>query len=216
MIEMPVFIKSSDVQLEGIKPFDAFPVEFSEGSMSALLFGDELSEALLIYTLLSSTSPDKAVYNIGPAGLVPPKGPLSNVENLYLSRVYSLDEMASALNLVRETSTVVVSRFSALLNRSAEGLVKVRRIADDRGLILIITHETLEMNELNLPTEFTEHFLLPELFDSLLVLRTNSYRGHYRLNLTVLKAPLYAVSVLGDHSIPVDSIVKPLLGLSHE
>ncbi len=216
MIEMPVFVKPSDVQLKGIKPFDTFPVEFSEGSLSAILFGDELSEALLIYTLLSSVAPDKTVYSIGPGRLALPKEPLGNVENLYLGRVYSLDEMVSALNLVSETSLVVVSEFPALLNRSAEGLVKVRRIADDRGLILIITHETLEMNELNLPTEFAEHFLLPELFDSLLVLRTNSYRGHYRLNLTVLKAPLYAVSALGDHSIPVDSLIKPLLGLSHE
>jgi len=213
---MPVFIKPSDIQLREIKPFDAFPLGFTEGSLSALLFGDELSEALFMRGIVSSAPSETGIYNIGPAGLIPPKGPLSGAENLYLGRVYSLDELVSALGLVEEASIVVVTRFSALLNRNVEGLVETRRIADERALTLILTHETLEMNELNLPAEFTEHFLLPGLFDSLIVLRTNSYRGHYRLNITVLKAPLDAVSALGDHSIPVDSLIKPLLELSRE
>lgn len=72
----------------------------------------------------------------------------------------------------------------------------------------------MAFNELDHPGEFTRLFKLPpEVLDALLILRTNSYRGHYRLNMTISKAPPPEwVSSLGDHSIPIDGLVKPLLG----
>ncbi len=107
---------------------------------------------------------------------------------------------------------MVASPFPTLLNRSAETLVEVRKLVDGKGgLVLVLGHSTIDLNELDLPGEFRRFFDVPELFEALAVLRTSSYRGHHRLNATVLRAPPEYVSAVGDHSIPVDSLVKPLL-----
>ena len=211
---MPMFFKPAELQSREIKPFDEFPVAFSEGSLAGIIATDELAGALFVYHTLSKALPEGPVYHVGPGPSVSPKvlGRLvEDLSNLYAGNVYSIEELLRALESVEDGSPVIVSNFPALLNRTSEGMVEIRRLVDGKGLIMILMHTTLELNELDLPGEFRRLYTLPELFETLAVLRTSSYRGHYRLNMTVLRAPAEYVSKVGEHSIPVDSLVRPLL-----
>jgi len=202
-------------EISGIKPFEGFPVEFSRGSLSAVVSTDELAGALFVHTLLSEALKAGRAYHVGPKRAFSPsilRALEVEPSNLLSANVYSAEELVRALNYVDENSTVLVSQFPTLGGISREALLELRRKVDDGSLTLVLHHETLTFNELDLPGEFSHLFLLPELFDSLLVLRTSSYRGHYRLNATVLKAPPEQIASLGDHSIPVDSLVKVITG----
>lgn len=211
---MPMFFKPAELQSKEIKPFDDFPFGLSEGSLAGIISADELAEAAFLYHLVAKALEYGPVYYVGPRASFSVKvlkRITEDVSNLYSGNVYSVGELIQALNAVEDGSLVVVSLFPALLNRSAEGLVEVRKLVDRKGLILVLGHTTIELNELDLPGEFRRFYDLPEIFEALAVLRTSSYRGHYRLNMTVLKAPPDYVSAVGDHPIPVDSLVKPLL-----
>ncbi|WP_258084053.1 hypothetical protein [Thermococcus thermotolerans] len=211
---MPMFFKPAELQSRDVKPFDAFPLAFAEGSMSAMIAADELAETVFLYHLVANALENGLVYHIGPGASFSVKvlkRIAEDASNLYAGNVYSVEELLQALNVVEDGSLVVVSLFPALLNRSAEGIVEIRKLVDRKGLILVLGHTTIELNELDLPAEFRRLYDLPEIFEALVVLRTSSYRGHYRLNMTVLKAPPDYVSAVGDHSIPIDSLIKPLL-----
>lgn len=209
-----MFFKPAELESKEVKPFDSFPLAFPEGSLSGMVSTDELAETVFLHHLTASHLKNGPVYHVGPGGSLSLRHlrKLSeDVSNLYAGNVYSADELVEALKLVEDGSLVIVSRFPALLNRSAEKLVEMRRVVDKKGLILVLSHFTLDLNELDLPGEFTRLYDLPELFEALAVLRTSSYRGHYRMNLTVLRAPAEYVASVGDHSIPIDSLVKPFL-----
>ncbi|ASJ04874.1 hypothetical protein A3L01_05660 [Thermococcus barossii] len=209
-----MFFKPAELQSREVKPFEGFPFGLSEGSIAGIISTDELAETAFLYHLVANALKDGPVYHIGPGTAFSVKllkRLTEDVSNLYAGNVYSLDELVAALNVVEDGSLVVVSLFPALLNRSAEGVVEVRKLVDGKGLILVLGHTTIELNELDLPGEFRRLYDLPEIFEALAVLRTSSYRGHYRLNMTVLKAPPDHVSSVGDHSIPIDSLIKPLL-----
>ncbi|NJE55582.1 hypothetical protein [Thermococcus sp. 21S9] len=211
---MPGFFQPVE-EISGVKPFEGFPVEFSRGSLSALVSTDELAGSLFVHTLLSEALKAGKAYHVGPKRVFSPSI-LRTLEvepsNLLSASVYSADELVQALDYVEDDSTVLVSQFPTLKGVSRETLLELRRRADEGSLTLVLHHETLTFNELDLPGEFARLFLLPELFDSLIVLRTSSYRGHYKLNATVLKAPPEQIATLGDHSIPVDSLVRTLTG----
>jgi len=209
-----MFFKPAELQSREVKPFEGFPFGLSEGSIAGIISTDELAETAFLYHLVANALKDGPVYHIGPGTAFSVKllkRLTDDVSNLYAGNVYSIDELVAALNVVEDRSLVVVSLFPALLNRSAEGVVEVRKLVDGKGLILVLGHTTIELNELDLPGEFRRLYDLPEIFEALAVLRTSSYRGHYRLNMTVLKAPPDHVSSVGDHSIPIDSLIKPLL-----
>ncbi|ASJ12833.1 hypothetical protein A3L14_08025 [Thermococcus thioreducens] len=209
-----MFFKPAELQPREVKPFDAFPLSFAEGSMSAMIAADGLAETVFLYHLIANALENGPAYHIGPGASFSVKvlkRIAEDVSNLYAGNVYSVEELLQALNVVEDGSLVVVSLFPALLNRSAGGIVEVRKLVDRKGLILVLGHSTIELNELDLPGEFRRFYDLPEIFDVLAVLRTSSYRGHYRLNMTVLRAPPDYVSAVGDHSIPIDSLIKPLL-----
>ncbi|MBP1912960.1 hypothetical protein [Thermococcus stetteri] len=212
---MPGFFQPA-IETSGIKPFDDFPMEFSEGTLSGVVSTDELASVLFVHYLVAGCPDDKKVYAVAPGRLVSPKTlSLLGVDpsKLLIGSVYSPDELLSALELVEEGSLLIVGNFPAL-NPSSETVLEMRRVVDDKGLIAVLHHFPVAFNELDHPGEFTRLFKLPEILDALLILRINSYRGHYRLNMTVSKAPPEWVSSLGDHSIPIDGLVKPLLGKS--
>jgi hypothetical protein len=132
-------------------------------------------------------------------------------ENILMGKVYTLGELLDALGMVRDDSFVFVSNFGVLEEIDKKGMLELRKIVDRKGIFLVLSHNALEINELNLISEFRRLFFVPELFEYLLVMRVSGYRGHYRLNLTVLKAPSEFVKNTGEHSIPIDSKVKMIL-----
>ncbi|WP_297065956.1 hypothetical protein [Thermococcus sp.] len=211
---MPGFFQPVE-EISGIKPFEGFPLEFSQASISAIVSTDELAGSIFVHTLLGESLRGGKAYHVGPKRVFAP-GVLKALEvepsNLLSASVYSGDELLQALEYVDDGSLVLVSQFPALKNISQETLLELRRKTDDMMLTLVLHHETLTLNELDLPGEFARLFLLPELFDALLVLRTSSYRGHHKLNVTVLKAPPEQIGNIGDHLIPVDSLVKLIAG----
>lgn len=210
---MPGFFQPA-IETSGVKPFEDFPMEFSEGTLSGVISTDELASVLFVHYLAAGCPDDKKTYVVAPGRLVSPKT-LSllgaDPSKLLIGSVYSPDELISALELVEEGSLLIVGNFSAL-NPSPETVLGIRKVVDDKGLIAVLHHSPVAFNELDHPGEFTRLFKLPEVLDALLVLRTNSYRGHYRLNMTLSKAPPEWVGSLGDHSIPIDGLVRPLLG----
>ena len=211
---MAMFFKPAELESREVKPFDAFPLAFAEGSLSGVVSTDELAETVFLHHLIAASLENGPVYHVGPGSslsLKSLKNLVEDLSNLYAGNVYSVDELLEALKIVEDGSLVIVSRFPALLNRSVEKLVEVRRLVDKKGLTLVLGHSTMELNELDLPGEFRRLYDLPEIFEALAVLRTSSYRGHYRMNLTVLRAPAEYVASVGDHSIPIDSLVRPFL-----
>ncbi|WP_456423065.1 hypothetical protein [Thermococcus sp.] len=211
---MPGFFHPVE-ETSGIKPLESFPVEFSRGSLSAVVSTDELAGALFVHTLIREALGEGKVYHAGPKRAFSPtilKALDVEPSNLLSANVYSADELLQALGYVEDNSTVLVSQFPTLREVSEEKLLELRKRVDEASLTLILHYETLTFNELDLPGEFTRLFILPELFDALLVLRTNSYRGHHKLNVTVLKAPPEQIASLGDHSVSIDSIVKVITG----
>jgi hypothetical protein len=211
---MPGFFQPVE-EISGIKPFEDFPLEFGRGSLSAIVSTDELASSLFVHTVLSEALKAGKAYHVGPKRAFSPsllRAFEVEPSNLLSASVYSADELLQVLDYVEENSTVLVSQFPTLKGISNEVLLGLRRKADEDFLTLLLHHEAITFNELDLPGEFVRLFLVPELFDSLLVLRTSSYRGHYKLNVTVLKAPPEQIANLGDHSIPVDSLVRTLTG----
>jgi len=209
---MAMFFKPAELQPREVKPFDSFPVALPAGSVSGIVSADQLAGEVFVHHLVASALKDGPAYHIGPILSIRILEEMSDsTSSLYAGSVYTADELMDAFELVEEGSLVVVRRFPVLLGVSGEKLVELRRTADERGLTVVLCHSTLELNELDLPGEFRKLFLLPEIFDLLAVLRTSSYRGHYRLNVTVLRAPAEHVASVGDHSIPADSLVKPFL-----
>ncbi len=212
---MVMFLKPADLEVGEVKPFDSFPLALQEGSLSGFVFTDGLAETVFTHHLIASALERGPVYHLGPGGLLSIghlRKMVDDLSNLYAGNVYSVDELISALEGVEKGSLVIVSRFPALPGRSGEGLVEIRRIVDKKGLILVLSHFTFDLNELDLSGEFARLYDLPELFETLAVLRASSYRGHHRLNLTILRAPAEYVAAVGDHSIPADSLVRPFLG----
>ncbi len=210
---MSMFFKPAELQPREVKPFDAFPVGLPAGGVSGIVFADQLSEEIFIHHIIASTLSNGSVYHIGPGSLsIRVLEKLTeSASNLYAGNTYTAEELMSALRLVEEDSLVVVRRFPLISDLSAGTVIETKRTADEKGLTLILCHPALELNELDLPGEFKRLFLLPEIFDLLAVLRTNSYRGHYRMNVTVLRTPAEYVASIGDHSILIDSLVKPFL-----
>ncbi len=208
-----MFFKPAELQPREVKPFDAFPVALPAGSVSGIVFADQLAEEVFVHHLIASALKDGPAYHIGPGSLsIRILEKLSeSTSNLYAGNAYTTEELMNAMKLVEDDSLVVVRRFSLLLGLSGEKVVEIKRIADEKGLTVVLCHSTLELNELDLPGEFGKLFFIPELFDMLAVLRTSSYRGHYRMNITVLRAPAEYVASVGDHSVPIDSLARPFL-----
>ena len=200
---------------EGIVPFEGFPLSFPQGTLSAVISTDNLASSLFLSSSMASALRGGKTYYIGP-GKAPSPALLSRfdveIDSFLTGNVYSTGELLEALNYVEPGSFVLVSRFPLLAGISAETVLGLRRVADERSLALVLHHDAVLFNELDIPGEFSRLFKLPELFDSLLVLRTSSYRGHYRMNITVLRAPPEMVSAVGEHSIPVTNLVKLITG----
>ena len=197
-----------------IRPLEGFPVAFGEGTLSAVVSTDELSSVVFLHSLVASAL-DGEVYVISQGRKVSPlliERLGVEPSNLLVGFAYSADELKSALGQVSPGSLVVVSDFPPMDNINEKTALEIRRVTDERGLITVLHHEAITFNELDPASEFERLFFSPGLFDLLLVLRTNSYRGHHKLNVTLLKAPPEDFWAVGDHSIPIDGILRKLRG----
>ncbi|ASJ03189.1 hypothetical protein A3L09_07950 [Thermococcus profundus] len=201
-------------QSEEVKPFEGFPLGIRQGSSSAVLFSDELSEVFLVTYLEAALLEGGSVYHVQVGGGFTPstlRRIKEDISGFHFGKTYRLSSVVEALKTMEPGSSLVVSGFPLLRDRSTDGLLELLEIAGEKDVTLILTHTPIVLNELDLPGEFSSHYLLPELFDYLFVARMSSYRGHYRLNVSLLRAPADFVGNLGEHSIPVDSEIKALL-----
>ncbi len=215
---MPMFFKPDDAEtrrVELVEELTELVGSLEGGSMSGIITTDALSQAILQYSAIANAlNSEVPAYYLSPANSFSLKllSKLTEKRDVLLGRIYSMDDLLGALKRVEEDSLVFVAGFSVLTDRSAEGMIALRRTVDDRNLMLVLSHSTLELNELDLTGEFRHLFIIPELFELLMVMRTNSYRGHYRLNLSIIKAPPDFIRNIGEHSIPIDSRAKLFLG----
>jgi len=195
-----------------VRPVEGFPVSLGEGTLSAVVSTDELSSVLFLHSLIAEAGTAYVISQgrrVSP-GLVERLG--AEPSGVLVGFAYSAGELIKALPQVPPGSLVVVSDFPHMAGVGEETVLELRRATDERGLITVLHHEAMTFNELNPAGEFERLFHAPGLFDLLLVLRTSSYRGHYRLNVTVLKAPPEDFLAVGDHSIPVDGLLRKLKG----
>ncbi|WP_461866126.1 hypothetical protein [Thermococcus sp.] len=214
---MPMFFKPEDAETRSIELLDELTGlvgSFEGGSVSGIITTDALSQAILQYsTIANALNSEVPAYYLAPTNSFSLKllSKLTEKKDILLGRIYSMDDLLGALKTVKEDSLVFVSSFSILIDKSPEDMLALRRIVDDKNLMTVLSHNTLELNELDLTGEFRRLFMLPELFELLMVMRTNSYRGHYRLNLSIIKAPPEFIRNIGEHSIPIDSKAKLFL-----
>jgi len=209
---MPGFFQTADDK-NGLTPLEGFPVELREGTLSAVVSTDELSSVIFLHSLLAGAG-GKA-YVIAQGRRVSPR----LIERLdgdpagvLVGFAYSSGELITGLSQIPPGSLLVVSDFPYIRGVGNDAVLEIRRMTDKKGLITVLHHEAMTFNELNPEGEFERLFYAPGLFDLLLVLRTSSYRGHYRLNITILKAPPEDFLAVGDHSIPVDGLLRKLKG----
>lgn len=183
-------------------PFEGFPVPIRPGTLSAVIFSDEVSEIVFIKSLLLAW-PGRVTY------LEPGRRFSSReMENLSYGRVYDARDVRDELGSSEEGSLVVVSGAPLLRNFDADFVMSLRPILDDRNLTIVMYHLPLAINELDLASEFRRYYHIPELMDYLMAMRTSSYRGHYRMSLTVMRAPHDFVGLLGDHVFSIDSAFR--------
>lgn len=187
--------------------------ELGEGSMAGVITTDLFSHALLQYSSLSNAlKAGVRAYYIDPSnGFSMELFSRFGEGEVLVGRVYSAEELVRALGVVEENSFVFVSNFS-ILGTAESDLMALRRLVDERGLYAVFSQNTLELNELNLSSEYRRFFVLPELYEYLLVIRSSSYRGHYRLNVSLSKLPPTHIKNVGEHSITVDEKAGLLLG----
>lgn len=199
---------------EEVKPFEDFPLGVKRGSSLAILFPDELSEVFLLSCFEAAMLDLGPVYHVQVGGGFGP-GALSKIREdlrgFYFGKAYRIQEIVEGTGMIEPGSTLVVAGFPLLDYRTVRNTVRILEIAGEKGLTVILAHTPLMLNELDLPGEFSAHFEVPELFDYLMVARVRSYRGHYRLNVSLLRVPADLVGLLGDHSIPIDTEIKPIL-----
>lgn len=110
---MPGFFQPA-IETSGVKPFEDFPIEFSEGTLSGVISTDELASVLFVHYLAAGCPDDKKAYVVAPGRLVSPKT-LSllgaDPSKLLIGSVYSPDELISALELVEEGSLLIIGNF---------------------------------------------------------------------------------------------------------
>lgn len=199
-----------------VKPFESFPFGIKEGSSLALLFSDELSEVFLLSYLERALLENGKVYHVQVSGGFSPSSVSrigASMENFYFARTYRLQDVVEALDVIEPGSALVVSGFPLLHGKSGSDVIDMLDRATERDLTLVLSHTPLVLNELDLFGEFRRYFEPPELFDYLIVARVKSYRGHYRLGLSMIRAPSDLIALLGDHSVPVDKEIAPLLSV---
>lgn len=199
---------------EEIKPLEEFPFGIRRGSSLAVLFSDELSEAFLVSRIEAAFLEKGSVYHVqigGGFSLGILRRIRDDLSGFYFGTAYKMSTVMEAVNAVEPGSTLVVSRFPLVKGKSADGIMELLETAGERDVTLLLTHTPLVLNELDLAGEFLSHYLVPELFDYLFVARVSSYRGHYRLNVSLLRAPADLVKYLGEHSIPVDAEIRQIL-----
>jgi len=188
--------------------------ELESGSLAAVITTDLFSQAIIQYSSISNAlSLEKPAYYLEPTNgfSLELLNKFGGKGDVLLGKIYTLDELLDAFEVVEDESFVFVSNFGVLEGLEKEKLIDLRKLVDKKGLYAVISHSTLEINELNLNAEFKHLFLVPEIFEYLLVLRTSSYRGHHRLNVSVLKATPLFIKNLGEHSIPIDKKAKLLV-----
>lgn len=197
-----------------IKPFESFPFEIRVGTSLAILFSDPLSHAVLLShlegALLEKTG---EVYhiNVGRASPPPIRKVVENVEGFYFARTVRFGEVMASLREIPEEVSFVIDSFPHLKDVTTEGLLELIDTAGSKSITLVLSHSPLILNELDLPGEFQRNFILPEIFDYLIAVRTASYRGHYRMGISLLRAPAEEFSYVGEHTVPIDAAVKKVL-----
>jgi hypothetical protein len=196
-----------------ITPFESFPVTIRLGSSLAVLFSDGLSQTLFLSYLEAALLKEGPVYHIevGRSSIPPVEKVIEKTDQFYFAKTVRFHDILSALKEIPNDSSLVVDGFPLLRGISSEGILELVDTAGSRGITIVLSHSPLVLNELDLPGEFRGNFLIPEIFDYLLVIRTGSYRGHYRIGVSVLRAPFEEVYSLGEHSLPADALVKKLL-----
>ncbi|ASJ00509.1 hypothetical protein [Thermococcus gorgonarius] len=198
---------------ESVRPFDGFPFDIKLGSSLAVLFSEPLSQAVFLTYLEAALLEKGEVYHVsvGRTSAPPVNRLLDSTEGFYFARTTRFEDVLMASREVPTGSSLVVDGFPALLGISSEGLLELVDESGSKNITLILSHTPVVLNELDLPGEFQRNFLVPEVFDYLLAIRSASYRSHYKMGISALRLPLEWVSLVGEHTIPADSIVKRVL-----
>ncbi len=176
--------------------------------MSALIFSDELSEIVFMKSLILSW-PAGVVY-LEPGRRFSSEG-LSGVT---VSSVYDLEDVKAEIKAAGKDELIIVGGAPLLRNFSQDSLIDLRALSDEAGTTLVLYHLPLSINELDLASEFKRYYHTPELMDYLMVMRTSSYRGHYRMSLSVIRAPHDFVTLIGDHVFSIDSALSRVVAVS--
>ncbi|NPA47774.1 MAG: hypothetical protein GXO14_03890 [Thermococci archaeon] len=189
-----------------VLPFEGFPVPIRQGTLSAVIFSDETAEIVFVKSLIRAW-PGRAVY-LEPGRRFSGQG----LDNLSYGRVYDVEAVYEEVKSAAEGSLIVISGAPLLRNFAADSVMSLRALLDEGDLTVVMYHLPLSINELDLASEFRRYYHVPELMDYLLAMRTSSYRGHYRMSLTVMRAPYDFVGLLGDHVFSVDGALREVLG----
>ncbi|USS41304.1 hypothetical protein NF865_03685 [Thermococcus aggregans] len=215
---MSMFFRPSDTQkkvIEILEELTPLVGGLENSSIAGVITTDALAQTLIQYSAIANAlNLEIPTYYLEPTNgfsLKMLNKFSEKSENVLMGKVYTLGDLLDALEMVLDDSFVFVSNFGILEEIDKKGMLELRKIVDRRGIFLVLSHNALEINELNLISEFRRLFFIPELFEHLLVMRVSGYRGHYRLNLSVLKAPPEFVKNTGEHSIPIDSKIKLIL-----
>ncbi|AMM53069.1 hypothetical protein QDY65_06440 [Pyrococcus kukulkanii] len=165
-----------------------------EGDLLGVIATDQLAYSYALSTAVESVG---RAYYMDVSSRIPPVS-----GEVLFGRVYSMEEVLSGLDYVEDGSLVVVGSLN-VLEPSKGDILKVKRIADRKGLYMMFVVEEPSLNELDLLSEAKRLFIVPEVFEQLLVLRISYYRGKYRLSLSVLRTYPDNLRALGEHEIQI-------------
>lgn len=187
-----------------------------EGDTAGVIVTDQLSHAYFLHLALSNFQGNS--YYLDVSSRVSPQIVSSlggNPDMVFFGKVYSINDVFSALNYVQPGSLLIVGSLN-LLNPSTEDVLNLRKIVHEKGLFAIVLVEEQALNELDLLGESRRLLLIPELYEQVLIGRINHYRGKYKLTVTVLRNYPEKLDSLGDHEIVIDEEVRKILSLGTE
>lgn len=202
------------IEISGVKFFEDFLIEFFEGILLGVIFIDELVLVLFVYYFVVGCFDDKKVYVVVFGRLVFLKIFLLfgvDLLKFFIGSVYFFDEFILVLEFVEEGFFFIIGNFF-VLNLFFEIVFGIRKVVDDKGLIVVFYYFFVVFNEFDYFGEFMCLFKFFEVFDVFLILRMNLYCGYYWFNMIFLKVFFEWVGFFGDYFILIDGFVRFFFG----
>ncbi|WP_048055874.1 hypothetical protein [Pyrococcus sp. ST04] len=163
-----------------------------QGDIAGIIVTDQLAYSYVLNLILSSVG---TFYYMDVSSRI-------HSGDILFARVYSLEDVFSALEFVDESSVIAVGSFN-VLGINGKQLFEIKKMIDSKGLYGVFIAEEQNLNELDILGEARRIFDVPELFEQLLVVRVSHYRGKYKAGLTVLRTYLDNLASLGEHELSV-------------